>query len=159
VLDDSILERKVAEPVFIEKIDGLDQPVVLRFAGPLRILRMVLLCLLVIFLPVIIALCLNGFDFARLELGGSAVWFCIMVPVVPVYLLKFGIVELYERPWVYLVNPDGTLTRYRKKHSFRITGDMVKTALRALIIPPASLGIWFAILCFCMICYLTAFGF
>ena len=159
VQDDNILERKVTEPVFIEKIDGLDQPVVLRFAGPLRILRMVLLCLLVIFLPVIIALCLNGFDFARLELGGSAVWFCIMVPVVPVYLLKFGIVELYERPWVYLVNPDGTLTRYRKKHSFRITREMVKTALRALIIPPASLGIWFAILCFCMICYLTAFGF
>ena len=159
VQDDRILERKTAAPVFFEEIEGVEQPVVLRFTSPWRILRMVLLSLLVIFLPVIIALFLNGFDFARLELGGSAVWFCIMVPVVPVYLLKFGIVELYERPWIYLINPDGSTTRYRKKYNFRITREMVKTVLHALFVPPVSLGIWFAILCFCMICYLTAFGF
>ncbi|MBR2578012.1 MAG: hypothetical protein IKE38_03675, partial [Erysipelotrichaceae bacterium] len=80
VLNDEILERKIVEPVFFEKINGKEEAVKLRFTTPSRVIRMALLCLVALFLPVIIALFLNGFDFKRLELGGSAVWFCIMVP-------------------------------------------------------------------------------
>ena len=111
------------------------------------------------FLPVIIALLLNGFDFQRLELGGSAVWFCIAVPIVPVYLIKFGIVELYEKPLIYILKENGRKKRYRKKSSFKIDWDIVKMVLRACFVPPASLAVWFGIICFCTICYLTAFGF
>ena len=57
---------------------------------------MILLSIVALFLPVIIALFLTGFDFQKINLGGSAVWFCIAVPVVPIYLLKFGIVELHD---------------------------------------------------------------
>ena len=31
--------------------------------------------------------------------------------------------------------------------------------LRALFVPPVSLAVWFGILSFCVMCYLTAFGF
>ena len=58
---------------------------------------MILLSIVALFLPVIVALFLTGFDFQKINLGGSAVWFCIAVPVVPIYLLKFGIVELHDR--------------------------------------------------------------
>ncbi|MBR4812735.1 MAG: hypothetical protein IKZ69_02385, partial [Lachnospiraceae bacterium] len=111
------------------------------------------------FLPVILALLVNGFDFHRLTLGGSAVWFCITVPTVPVYLVKFGIVQLYERPWIYIITPEGKKKRYKKKSDFKITKDMVFTGLKALVIPPYCFGIWFGILCFFTMVYLTAFGF
>ena len=159
VQDETILERKTEAPVFFENIEGKRQPVVLRFTTPARVLKLAVLCVVALFLPVIIALLLNGFDFERLELGGSAVWFCIMVPVVPVYLVKFGIVELYERPWIYLLQKNGKKKRYKKKYGFKITKDMVKTVLRVLFVPPASLGIWFGIASFFVMCYLTAFGF
>ena len=112
-----------------------------------------------LFLPVIIALFLNGFDFKRLELGGSAVWFCIMVPVIPIYILKFEKIELYERPWIYLLNEDGTKKRYHQKIKLNINKNVIGDILRALFIPPVSLAVWFGILCFCVMCYLTAFGF
>lgn len=148
-------------PVFFEKIDGKQQPVQLVFSSMQRKLRTAALAVIVLFLPVIIALFLNGFDFRRLELGGSAVWFCIMVPVIPIYILKFSVIELYERPWIYLLSEDGSRKRYKgkKADSIRPDKDLVKSILRALIVPPASLGIWFAILCFITMCYLTAFGF
>ena len=117
---------------------------------------MAVLAVLALFLPVIVALFLNGFDFDRLELGGSAVWFCIAVPVVPVYLLKFGFVDLHENPWIYLIKENGKTKRYRKKGGRGVTPGMV---LRLLFVPPQSLGVWFGIICFCVMCYLTAFGF
>ena len=159
VLDDSILERKVSEPVFFYKLKEAWKPVVLKFATPARIVRMVLLTLTALFLPVILALLINGFDFSRLTLGGSAVWFCIAVPTVPIYLLKFGIVELYDRPLIYEIKDNGKTKRYREKREVRITKEGILTALRIIFVPPASLAFWFAVACFFTMVYLTAFGF
>ncbi|MBQ6492424.1 MAG: hypothetical protein IJI92_00950 [Erysipelotrichaceae bacterium] len=159
VKDDKEIRSEVMKPVFFEKIDGEERPVEIKFTSPLRILETALLALFVLFLPVIIALFLNGFDFKRLELGGSAVWFCIMVPVIPIYILKFEKIELYERPWIYLLNEDGTKKRYHQKIKLNINKNVIGDILRALFIPPVSLAVWFGILCFCVMCYLTAFGF
>lgn len=86
VLREESLERKVARPVFLRELDGRIQPVVYLFRSPKRMMGIALLSFAVIFLPVIIALFLNGFDFARLALGlppfagkaaalpGSLVW-------------------------------------------------------------------------------------
>ena len=115
------------------------------------------LAILALFLPVIIALFLNGFDFQRLTLGGSAVWFCIMVPVVPIYILKFDVIERYDRPWIYVRYPEGKEKRWRPKRDK--SGITAKDVLRVLFVPPLSLAIWFGIACFCAMCYLTAFGF
>lgn len=159
VMDDKLLERKVEEPVFFREIKGEEQPVELKFTTPWRIIRMVLLCLAALFLPVILALLINGFDFQRLTLGGSAVWFCITVPTVPIYLLKFGIVELYDRPLVYVRNKRGKLKRYKEPRKIHISWDNVKDLLRIMFIPPASLAFWFAVASFFTMVYLTAFGF
>ena len=120
---------------------------------------MIMMALAVLFLPVIIALFLNGFNFSRLNLGGSVVWFCIFGPVIPIYLLKFGRIELYDRPWIYIVSPDGKMTRYRKKDSYTYSRkEIVQTILKILFIPPLCFAVWFGIACFCAMCYLTAFG-
>ena len=159
VQDKNEMRKQVVRPVFYEKIDGVMKPVLLKFTSPLRIAHTAGLSLFVLFLPVIIALFLNGFDFQRLELGGSAVWFCIFVPVIPVYILKFARIELYERPWIYLLSPDGSKKKYRKKREIKITGDTVMTVLGFTFIPPGCLAVWFGILSFCVMVYLTAFGF
>jgi predicted RNA-binding Zn-ribbon protein involved in translation (DUF1610 family) len=159
VRDAKAIRKQVTPPVFYETLDGQAQWVKLVFSSPIRKLRMMLLAVVALFLPVIIALFLNGFDFERLTLGGSAVWFCIAVPVVPIYLLKFGVISLYENPWIYILYPDGTKRRYRKKRERKLSGDTVKTILAVLFVPPISLGVWFGIICFCVMCYLTAFGF
>ena len=153
------LEKDVADPVFFERLDGKMQPVQLVFSSLPRAVKTAVTALVALFLPVIIALFLNGFDFGRLQLGGSAVWFCIMVPVVPVYLLKFSVIERYERPWIYVISEDGSRKRYREKLNIKIDRHMIGTALRLLIVPPASLAVWFGIISFFMCCYLTAFGF
>lgn len=158
VLNSKLLERKVAEPVFFSQIDGEQQPVELRFTTPARVLRMAALSLGVLFLPVILALLINGFDFGRLNLGGSAVWFCIFVPVVPIYVLKFGIVELHDNPWVYTIDKDGKKKRHKQEFEFKIDTDVVFGALAVTFIPPGCLAVWFAILSFCVMVYLTAFG-
>ena len=155
VFNEQILEKKLQPPVFFEKLDKEEEPVLLRFTTPWRVVRMALLCLVALFLPVLIALFLNGFQWDMLNLGGSAVWFCIMVPVVPVYLLKFGIVEIHERPWVYrLVR--GRPKRVRKLNQNKLPKGWWKAVLRAVFVPPASLAVWFAIISFFVICYLTA---
>ena len=156
VRDEKELRKETMPPVFFENLDGTPQPVQLVFATPRRILRIALLAVTALFLPVIIALLLNGFDFGKLNLGGSAVWFCIMVPVVPIYILKFAVIELYERPWIYLLKENGTRKRYREKRDHGIS---VKDVLKALIIPPVSLAVWFGIICFLAMCWFTAFGF
>ncbi len=153
------LKRNVTEPVFFEEINGKEQAVSLRFTTPLRIIRMGLLAVFVIFLPVLLALFLNGFNFRQLELGGSAVWFCIFIPVVPIYVLKFGIIELYERPWIYLLTENRQKKRYRQPIEWKKIGKWILAGLKHLIIPPECFAIWLGIACFCMIVYLTAFGF
>ncbi len=161
VQDERILKRKTMKPVFFWDVDGEKKPAILRFTTPLRVMQLAAFCLIALFLPVIIALLLNGFDFNRLELGGSAVWFCIAVPVVPVYLVKYGIVELYEKPWVYLLKENGKKKRYKPKVKRPLKDYlwMAGMVLRALFIPPVCLAVWFAIACFFTMCYCTAFGF
>jgi hypothetical protein len=51
------------DPVFLRKVDGEVRPVILRFTTPWRLLRMAVLAVVALFLPVIVALFLNGFDF------------------------------------------------------------------------------------------------
>lgn len=119
---------------------------------------MLVLSFVALFLPVIVAWFLNGFDFKSLHLGGSAVWFCIAVPVVPIYLLKFGIVELHDNPWIYLRTDTGKLKRYRQKRPSLLNKNTLKAILRALFVPPVSLAVWFAILSFIVMVYLTATG-
>ncbi len=152
-------ERSAAEPVFFETLDGKRQEVEIRFSSPARFAGMLLTALTVLFLPVISALFLNGFRISQLDLRGSAAWFCIFVPVIPIYLLKFGGIERYSRPWIYTVAPDGKKRRYRDPKEPRMTPkDVVITVLKLLIRPPACLAVWFAIACFCAMTYLTAFG-
>ena len=158
VKEDKNLEVPSQPPVFFEKIEGTVRPVQLVFSSPLRMIQMILLALTVLFLPVIVALFLNGFDFKRLELGGSAVWFCIMVPVVPIYLLKFGSIEFYEHPWIYMIHEDGSKTRYHKKIEIDWK-QFLSSAAHLLFVPPVSFAVWFGILSFCVMCWLTAFGF
>ncbi|MBQ6654637.1 MAG: hypothetical protein IJM79_03840 [Erysipelotrichaceae bacterium] len=158
VPSDKVLKRKLEEPVFFEKLDGEYQPVQLRFTTPIRVIRMIMMCLIVLFLPVICALVITGFDFGKINLGGSAAWFCIFVPVVPIYLLKFGIVELHDNPWIYQIREDGTKKRYHKKLNIRITPSVIGDILRALFIPPVSLAVWFGIISFIVMVYLTAGG-
>ena len=158
VRSEEILERKTVPPVFFLPVDGKEQPVDLKFTSPVRVLRMILLTVTALFLPVILALILTGFNFSKINLGGSAVWFCIAVPVVPIYLWKFGIVELHDRPWIYTVSEDGKKRRYRKRWRPRITRTTVHSVLRALFVPPLSLAVWFGILGFITIVYLTAGG-
>ena len=159
IRDTNRIRKEVVPPAFIETLDGKPEHVKLVFSSPLRRIRLIMLSLVAMFLPVIIALFLNGFDFSRLTLGGSAVWFCIMVPVVPIYLLKFGMIDLYNNPWIYLIREDGKKQRYRKKRERRPAKEVLTTVLTVLFVPPLSLAVWFAILCFCVMCYLTAFGF
>ena len=160
VLEEEILERKVSEPVFTEKLDGIVQPVVLRFTPVRRLIEAVALTLGALFLPVILALFINGFDFGRLELRGSAVWFCIAVPVVPVFLLK-GIAELYDNPWVYRIDAYGKKRRYKRKKDIDMpsAGSIVKTVLVLLFKPPVCFAVWFGIFSMIAMVYLTAFGF
>ena len=159
VKDPQPIKREAVPPVFYEKIEGKEQPVVLKFTSAPRLAEMVILAAVVLFLPVIIALFLNGFDFKKLNLSGSAVWFCIMVPVIPIYLLKFGRIELYERPWIYRILEDGSKKRYRKKPDPDAVKETAKIVLHGLFVPPVCFGVWFGILCFGIICWLTAFGY
>ena len=159
VRDQKVIRKQTAPPVFFEKIEGVMTPVILKFTSLPRIIHTAGSSLVVLFLPVILALLINGFNFRQLELGGSAVWFCVFVPVIPIYLLKFARVELYERPWIYLLNPDGSKKKYRGKGGFKIDSDILTTVLGATFLPPGCLAVWFAILSFIVMVYLTAFGF
>ena len=152
-------ERSVASPVFFETINGKREEVILRFSSPARFAGMILAALVVLFLPVIVALFLNGFHFSQLDFRGSAVWFCIFVPVIPIYLLKFGGIELYNRPWIYRVSQDGKKERYKKKKGPEISKKEIALSILVLLFkPPICLAVWFGIASFCTMCYLTAFG-
>ena len=157
VRDAKEIQKEVVPPIFYETLDGKPEYVKLVFSSPLRKGKMLLLALVAMFLPVIFALLINGFDFSRISLGGSAVWFCIAVPVVPIYILKFGLIDLYDNPWIYILLPDGTKKRYHRKKERKFDrGEVLKTVLAALFIPPLSLAVWFGIICFCVMVYLTA---
>ena len=158
VQNENILKRKISKPVYFWEIKGKRIPVELRFTTPWRVIRMILLSVIALFLPVMIALLINGFDFSKLNLGGSAVWFCIAVPTVPIYLLKFGVVELHENPWIYYRRENGSKKRYKKEKpkEKKNVGEIVKTVLMVVFVPPISLAVWFGIISFCVMVYLTA---
>lgn len=147
-----ILERRITAPVFFQEIDGKKQRVSYVFNSLKRILGMALLGVVIVFLPVVLALLINGFDFEQLEIGGSAVWLCITVPLVPILFIRGGIQFLYDNPAVYLVDEEGKKRRYHKKISFRkFTKDILP-----MILNPLSLLI---LAVFGFMVYLTAFGF
>ena len=110
--DDS--RQKVTPPEFYLPIDGRDRAVTLRFTTPGRLLLMVLLPLFVVFLPLVLAFFLNGFSVQGLTVGGAAVWLCIAVPLAPVFVLKYGRLELYEHPIIRYRTDDGRLKRHRE---------------------------------------------
>ena len=117
-------------PTFYLPIDGRDRPVDLRFTTPGRLLAMVLLPLAVVFLPVILGFFFNGCSFRGLTVGGAAVWLCIAVPLAPVFVLKFGRLELYRHPVIRYRDDRGRTRRYRKKRtSLKEVWDTVRVVL------------------------------
>ena len=60
-----------------------------------------------------LAFILNGFDYHGLTMGGAAVWLCLGVPLAPVFVLKFGRLELYEHPVIRYCTDDGRRKRHR----------------------------------------------
>ncbi|MBO7357664.1 MAG: hypothetical protein J6U37_03980, partial [Lachnospiraceae bacterium] len=150
--------KPVTKPVFYMNLDGKREEVELKFTTLYRVIRAFAITFGVVFLPVIIALFINGFNFDRLELGGSAVWFCITVPLAPVLLIKYGRMDIYDNPWIYIVNEKGKRKRYRKKLDSKEVED-IRLFIKDWFKPPL---LWFTLimlLLFCTMVYLTAFGF
>ncbi|MCR5481211.1 MAG: hypothetical protein K6F52_00230 [Clostridia bacterium] len=166
VRKDGVLRQNTEEivkpqtkPLFFMNIDGKREAVELKFTTVYRLVRMLAAAVIVNFFPVIIALCINGFDFAKLYLPGAVIWFCITVPLTPVVLIKFGRIDLYDNPWIYKIDEEGKKKRYKKPFKIGYSaGDIVKTTLKILFKPPGSIAVWFGILCFGMTIYMTAFG-
>ena len=157
VLREDIIKRKIEEPVFKLILGGKEKVVTLVFKSFPRIFAMIMKALLVLFFPVIIALVINGFDFERLYLAGSGIWFCIAVPTIPVYFIKFGIQALYSDPWIYFIDEKGKKKRYKEKKEVNAE-EVVKDIFFALFSFPLCLITWFALLSFIMTIYFTAFG-
>lgn len=157
VPSNEVIRRKIAEPVFLRMLGGKNTQVTYVFRSKARILGMISLAVGAVFLPVILALLINGFDFARLNLGGSAAWFCITVPTAPVVLIQSGLKELYSNPWIYTVSETGEKKRYRAKKKSR--GEQVKgilTFILGILFHPLGL---LALIFMGTMVYLTAFGF
>ena len=157
ILREDIIKRKIEAPVFKRVLDGREWVVTYTFRSVARTLRMILLGLTVIFFPVMIALLVNGFDFSRLYLQGSAVWFCIAVPLVPIIFIKYGIQSLYESPLIYIISENGKKRRYRKKSGIK-GKDVLNFTKEALFSVPICFLTWFAVFVFVMTIYFTAFG-
>ncbi|MBO7677821.1 MAG: hypothetical protein J6S49_09970 [Erysipelotrichaceae bacterium] len=152
------LPKPVSKPVFYMDIDGKKQEVEIRFTTGLRVLRALIIMLCVVFLPVIIALFINGFNFSLLNLGGSAAWFCVTVPLAPVFLIKYGRMDIYDNPWIYLVDDKGKKKLYRPKRNSMDISDTI-SFIKEWFVPPLLWLTLFLIFLFCSMVYLTAFGF
>ncbi len=153
------LKKPVTTPLFFMNINGRWETVEIKFTSFLRVARMFLIAFVVMFLPVIIALFLNGFHFSQLNLAGSAVWFCLAVPLTPILLIKYGRIELYYNPWIYIVGENGKKTRYKPKKEKLFSSDEIKEIIVACLKPPALFLTLFVVFVFISMCYLTAFGF
>ena len=114
------------EPMFFEDIDGERTRVRIRFTSVGRTIKMIALGLVVMFLPVIVAFVLSGFDYQNLDVGGSAVWLCIFVIVVPAYFIKMGRIDIYENPYVYRIDDNGRSHKVRTKSRTVTVMDVVK---------------------------------
>lgn len=150
--------KPVTKPVFFMDIDGRIEEVEIKFTAALRVVRALAITLGVVFLPVIIALFINGFDFSMLNLGGSAVWFCLAVPLAPVFLVKFGRIDIYDNPWIYIIDAKGQKKRYKPKRNPKDV-EAIKVITEDLLKPPLLWATLFGVLIFCTMVYLTAFGF
>lgn len=139
ILTSDNTREAIAPPEFYEELDGAVQPVVIRFTTFARVLKMLAIAFGTVFLPIIIAFVLNGFSLDGLQLSGAAVWLCITVPVAPVYLLKFGRLDLYEHPLIYVKKPDGRLQLYRSRKDYRKIWQTVKD----LVLSPLAFVIGF----------------
>ncbi|MCR5279091.1 MAG: hypothetical protein K6E19_06580 [Lachnospiraceae bacterium] len=150
--------KPVTKPVFFMDINGRKEAVELKFTSILRVIRAFAITLGVVFLPVIIAFFINGFNFAKLNLGGSAVWFCLAVPLSPVFLIKYGRMDIYDNPWIYIIYENGKKKRYRKKIDPKEIEDF-KWFIKDCFKPPLLWVTLIMLLLFCTMVYLTAFGF
>lgn len=151
------LKKPVTKPVFFMNIAGKIQEVEIRFTSVLRVIRALAITFGVVFLPVILALIINGFNFSILNLGGSAVWFCIAVPLAPVFLIKYGRMDIYDNPWIYMIGENGQKKRYkpkRDKADMREYIDFIKEWFK----PPLLWLTLFILFLFGTMVYLTAFG-
>lgn len=150
-------EKTEITPIFFMNLVGRRQEVEIRFTTLYRVIRALVITFAVVFLPVILALLINGFNFSVLNLGGSAVWFCITVPLSPVFLIKYGRMDIYDNPWIYLVDENGKKKRYKRKQTKKDRED-TKLFILEWLKPPL---LWFTLLMiflFCSMVYLTAFG-
>lgn len=157
VLRDDVIKRRIAEPVFLLKQKEGNLPVTYIFRSKKRILSMIMLAMLAVFFPVILALFVNGFNFAQLELAGSGVWFCIAVPTVPILLIQLGLKELYNNPWIYVLTEDGKKKRYYGKDNSPVK--MIKEVLKVMLMMCLHPLGWIIYACLGVMVYLTAFGF
>ncbi len=151
-------KKPVIPPVFFMNIDGKREAVALKFTAPLRVAKALVITFGVVFLPVILALIINGFNFSQIELGGSAVWFCLAVPLAPIFLIKYGRMDIYDNPWIYLISENGGKRRYKKKRDPKEKED-IKAFIKDLFKPPFLWVTLVMVLLFCTMVYLTAFGF
>lgn len=154
---ETVIKRKIAEPVFLKKLDGENTPVTYVFRSRMRILGMISIAMGAVFLPVILALFINGFDFARINLAGSAAWFCVTVPTAPIVLIQTGLKELYSNPWIYTISQTGEKKRYHanKTDPGKLVKDIL-TVLLGLCLHPLG---WLVLIFMGTMVYLTAFGF
>jgi hypothetical protein len=138
-------------------IAGKIQEVEIRFTSVLRVIRALAITFAVVFLPVILALIINGFNFSIPNLGGSAVWFCIAVPLAPVFLIKYGRMDIYDNPWIYMIGENGQKKRYKPKCDKADMREMIDF-IKEWFKPPLLWLTLFLIFLFCSMVYLTAFG-
>ncbi len=150
--------KPVTKPVFYMNIEGQEREVVLRFSSALRIVKALAIMLGVVFLPVILALIINGFNFSQLNLPGSAVWFCLAVPLSPIFLIKNMRMDIYDNPWIYIVGENGKKKLYRKKLDAEDVHDIIDF-IKGCFKPPYLWLTLVMLFLFCTIVYLTAFGF
>lgn len=146
----------VSLPAFYMPIQGQDRAVELRFTTPLRLLLMAALPLIVVFLPVILAFLLNGFDYHGLTISGAAVWLCIAVPLAPVFVLKFGRLELYEHPVVQYCDDNGRRHRWRKpKGPLKERLVEVVNTVKSFVFSPVILAVLFILIVLIVNTYLV----
>lgn len=149
--------KPVTKPVFYMNINGKKEEVEIRFTTVFRVIRALAILFGIVFLPVIVALFINGFNFTQLNLGGSAVWFCIAVPLAPVFLIKYGRMDIYDRPWIYIIGENGKKKRYRPQKDPKEVRDTMQF-IKEFLKPPLLWGTLIFLLIFCSMVYLTAFG-
>ncbi|MCR5345058.1 MAG: hypothetical protein K6E46_03245 [Lachnospiraceae bacterium] len=156
VWDDKVIERKVMDPIFFQQINGERKQVSIRFTSVTRVVRTIVISLVGLFFPVICALFINGFNFGKIWLGGSAVWFCLAVPLLPVFLIKFGINELYDKPWIYIIDEKGRKKRHKEKMPKAEKREIWEFVKEFLFTRPLCFFSWFMVLVFIVMVYLTA---